>query len=201
MKIHVIGDIHGNVLAYWDVVRDMGEDHTVQVGDFGDAKAYERAENVVDGLGDRHFFFGGNHDEYPQLPDWHLGDYGALPFYDNGFFVRGADSIDKDYRTPGRDWWPEEQINQFRHGEVLEAYTDAEPDLVLSHAGPDVAVRTMFPDAELYDTATTHLLNRMWSTHRPRAWVFGHWHESRLHEAGDTLFVCLGELEAATIRV
>lgn len=200
MKIHVIGDVHGKVLAYWDQIKNLDEGYSVQVGDFGFAESYEQAENVVDGLGERHFFFGGNHDEYPQVPSWHLGDFGTLPFYSGGFFVRGADSIDKDYRTPGRDWWPEEQINQFRHDDVLEAYAEAEPDLVLSHTGPGVAIREMFPDKPRFQTATSHLLDRVWDVHQPRAWVFGHWHRSRRSFEDGTVFACLDELERIIVR-
>lgn len=201
MKIHVIGDIHGKVLPYWDLLQDLDEGYTVQVGDFGFSESYEEAENIVDGLGERHFFFGGNHDEYPQLPEWHLGDYGTLPFYDGAFFIRGADSIDKDYRTPGRDWWPEEQINQFRHDEVVEAYEAAEPSLVLSHTGPGVAIGEMFPGTPRFQTATAHLLDRLWHAHQPKAWVFGHWHEDKQVEAEGTVFTCLSELQHVTVHV
>jgi hypothetical protein len=201
MKIHVIGDVHGKVLAYSELLRDLDEGYTVQVGDFGHADAYERAENTIDGLGERHHFFGGNHDEYPQMPDWDLGDYGTLPFCDNAFFVRGAHSIDRDYRTAGVDWWPEEQISQYRHSMILEDYKEAEPKLVLSHDGPAVAVTEMFPDKHRYMTTTGHLLDRMWSAHQPDAWVFGHWHEDRRSVTDDTVFVCLDELEHVTARI
>lgn len=204
MKVKVIGDVHGKIERYAALLNTLPDeyDYTVQVGDLGFAQHYEAAEQMVrQGLGERHFFFGGNHDEYPNLPSWHLGDYGTLPFSENGFFVRGARSIDRKHRTAGLDWWPEEELSPYKHEEVVEAYRDAEPDLMLTHEAPAVAVKDMFPNKTVFETATGQLMNKLFMAHKPEAWIFGHWHHTTSTTLDGTEFACLDELDTIDIEL
>lgn len=150
-----------------------------------------------------HKFFKGNHDDYPfYIRDSHnnhiphpsdLGDFGCLQVYPNIFFVRGANSIDKNLRTAGIDWFTEEELTYEQCVQCVNQYTINRPDIVLSHDGPQIIVERWFGIQE--KSRTRQLLQSMLNIHTPKVWVFGHHHQRREQLIGQTVFVCLGELE------
>ena len=78
--LRVIGDIHGQLdfalrcgrRRYLEIIADC--EHSVQVGDMGDAETYAALEAQVNAR--QHRFFAGNHDHYDSLPRHSLGDFG-----------------------------------------------------------------------------------------------------------------------------
>jgi hypothetical protein len=50
------------------------------------------------------------------------------------------------------------------------------------------------PDAAHHPSRTSDFLARLHEQHAPRLWVFGHYHRDWTGRAGDTQFVCVGEL-------
>lgn len=204
MKIILIGDIHAKVPAYINLIKTHvrkspdTEVRSIQLGDFGFAQDYER-RNFHVGRSDlldeeKHVFFGGNHDDYNNLPDFHLGDFGTIPFWDRAFFLRGALSIDKSLRTVGVDWWEQEELNWKQSNDAVKEYENVENDIFLSHDAPDSAVMRMFPQHQRLKSSTGSLLDRMLEINRPKLWVFGHWHQDKVMTIEDTIFVCLNEL-------
>ena len=55
--------------------------------------------------------------------NWHLK-------LNTAFFVRGGNSIDKKYRTPKFDWWPEEELSFAEGTKALELYESLKPEIV-----------------------------------------------------------------------
>jgi len=207
-KVLVIGDVHGKVGEYFDLLDDFVKsyrhfDHelySLQLGDFGFKDTYRQRKRHFDRSErydiEQHPFFGGNHDEYP-IPDWagSLNHFGEVPFVPNSFYVRGAYSIDRDSRTVGRDWWPEEELDWKQSREALEEYIKVEPKHVFSHDAPQSIPEKMFPEKVNHSTNTGKLLEQMFQEHQPETWTFGHWHINRTVNVGGTKFQCLGELE------
>lgn len=215
--LRVIGDVHGqvdeenltrrNARPYLELI--AGVQSSVQVGDLGDAETYAALTACVDATS--HRFLPGNHDHYQCLPPHSLGDYGwttlgGVEF----FFVRGASSEDRDKlirvgRELGRKLWHEEE--ELTDEQMLAAeqeYLRTRPATVISHDAPaDVAYliyeyvrRTRAPDpaAVFRASRTNRFLARLFEQHQPRLWLFGHHHRDWRYRAGDTTFVCVGEL-------
>lgn len=214
-RILIIGDVHGKIGGYFDLLDDFIERHrhdtadlySLQVGDFGFKDTYHQRANWFDKTHrydiENHQFFGGNHDQYP-IPEWagHLGDFGEVSFIPNSFFVRGAKSIDKESRTMGYDWWPEEQLDWKQSRKALDEYIRVKPKHVFSHDAPQELPQHMFSSVgENQSTNTGKLLSEMLAAHRPETWTFGHWHETESVEMNGTLFRCLGELETAELYI
>lgn len=117
MQFHLLGDIHGDFGFYfqWLSQKDPN-DITIQLGDLGlgfyDKYDKQYEEGIKKYPNAR--FLRGNHDspEVCKKQDAYLGDFGV--FKDKIFFISGAWSIDYDCRTPGKDWWRDEEISIFQ---------------------------------------------------------------------------------------
>lgn len=199
-RIRIVGDVHGKMGGYEDVLKQAKKDEvpTLQIGDFGFKKSYEMRDMLLQKHGlevEDHTFFGGNHDEYPVLESYqHLGDFGHVPNIPKSFFVRGAQSPDKNRRTPGYDWFPEEELSYRDLDKALAWYRDAKPRIVFSHDAPESAARVIFEDRLILKDRTSTMLGEMLKAHEPEIWIFGHWHTDVDQKVGDTRFVCLPEL-------
>ena len=207
-RVRIIGDAHGkmdwNILgrpSYLDLIAEC--DLSVQLGDLGDQEAYDILRARVDPR--RHRFLPGNHDDYDHLPPHALGDHGVARLGDlEFFFVRGAFSVDKEIRIRSRiPWWPREELDEDQAAGALEAYAASRPAVVLSHDCPIVISRTLGDvkllgsfgfDPETFETRTGRLLQAMLDLHRPRLWLFGHYHRDWRLDLRGTTFRCLGEL-------
>ena len=205
MIARIIGDVHGKIDGYFDVLDDLYSSYededlrSLQIGDMGFEEEYRarfRYMNQSEEYDtDEHVFFGGNHDNYDTI-GWAeaLGDFGRVPFISSSFFVRGAQSIDKDMRTEGHDYWSEEELSWKRSNEAVNEYIKLEPDYVFSHDCPGSVAGELFPSKDLVNSHTNNLLSEMFSQHKPRRWIFGHWHSDQTEVISGTEFTCLGEL-------
>lgn len=148
----------------------------------------------------------GNHDDYDAIPDFEeffLGDFGTVPGTDDKvFFVRGAWSIDKEYRIPGVSWWEQEQLSWKQANECLDLYESLKNkvEVVLSHDCP-IPVANSILKHYPQETLTGKLLYEMAKIHEPEAWYFGHYHVCWQKRMGRTHYRCLNINEAVTIEV
>ena len=148
---------------------------------------------------DRHRFIPGNHDDYDHLPEMALGDFGTAEHGGMGFFfVRGAYSIDWQHRTPGVSWWTEEELSHKQGRACLEAYSQAKPELVISHDCPLFAYGLLMSH-HVEPSRTAQMLEAMHDIHAPKRWFFGHHHQSRTFTLKGTEFQCLNELESVEV--
>ena len=170
-------------------------DCSLQVGDMG--IFFEKNLAEVKDLGPNHKWFRGNHDN-PSLCKLHpqyLGDYGYRSKPDL-FWTAGGWSIDKDWRTPGLDWWPEEELAYTELLQAVELFKDSKPRIMVSHECPASAkwhLISLFPGKEVPPSRTATALEAMLQVHKPEYWVFGHWHQKKVFEHEDVTFICLGE--------
>jgi hypothetical protein len=130
----------------------------IQLGDFGfawndpddDRTDLEALQAQLTATGQTLYFLGGNHEGYALLnairPDrdgirWVRRSIGYLPrVYTTTLLsgkrllaLGGANSIDYEYRTEGRGWWPEESITP---DDVTTVITAGRADLMLAHDAP-----------------------------------------------------------------
>lgn len=201
----VIGDCHGEYIRYKRIIKE--HEYTVQIGDMG----YDYRP-LIDVNSDSHKFFGGNHDDYEvygllphQLGNYGLRKLGGIEFY----FIRGAFSIDKNYRTPGIDWFPQEELNWDQRQECAADYERVRPKIVLSHDCPDFIAKAIGSsetlewfgwNAETFLTDTQVLLEVLAVIHQPDLWIFGHHHKHFDEKIGNTRFICLPELATFTLE-
>ena len=194
----VIGDIHGKVDRYLKLLARHPGEPSVQLGDFGIGF---RGDQPLPNLPGNAWFLRGNHDN-PEAARSHgnyLGDFGSRTIDGIKFFyLSGAWSCDQWHRTEGVNWWRDEELGVAELQGAVDLYVKLKPEIVLTHDGPDEAVRPLLAawsaHKELSRTATGGALNAMLEAHRPRKWIFGHWHYRFRRQIGGTEFRCLSEL-------
>ena len=188
MQCTLVGDLHGKVhLLQLDSPKPI-----IQIGDFGFREAYRLFMNTPQS---ELMIVGGNHDEYPILKTMpsYLGDFGIIPRTQSTFFVRGAWSIDRAWRVEGKSWWHDEELSLSKGNEMLDAYELAKPQVMVTHDCPNMVKHAMF-QASLIPNYTGSLLDECLKIHIPKIWIFGHWHQDKTYNWGDTCkFICLDE--------
>lgn len=195
-----IGDIHGKIVPYARIIREV--EQSVQIGDFGFGFLDEFEETYVRSVwGEKnHRFIRGNHDDpeksrnFPGfIHDGTVETIGSTKV----MFIGGAWSIDQHYRTEGVSWWRDEECSMEEFSRFLDIFVDAKPRIVVTHDCPNRVANEMFFDGyreKAKPSRTSQALDRMFEEHRPDVWIFGHWHMDRRATIEGTEFVCLGEL-------
>jgi len=205
MKIVLIGDIHGDLRRYKDILDSAKCDMSIQLGDFGIGFGHvcELSQHFMD---PHHKFICGNHDNRMMAgshPNY-LGHYGFLP-EPKVFYVGGAETpeFDRRHRTPGVNWWFDEELSEQEMKQCLEHYKDARPNIVLSHDAPLPIVDNiinMYTMTRYPPSRTQILLSEMFKFHKPQQWYFGHWHINH-HETFDgTEFYCIPPCKGVEIN-
>jgi hypothetical protein len=189
----IISDVHGCNDEYLAITSKT--EFSVQVGDMG--FSYDHLDQLNP---TNHKMFQGNHENFIKLeeqpPKHYLGRFGSYEL--NGikfFWIGGADSVDKQYRIEGRDWFRNEQLSFKEQKVCYEMYMDIKPDLVLSHDCPE-SVKHYFitNDWKIEPSDTNLMLQVFFHVHKPKLWVFAHHHVSYRVEYEGTQFICLNEL-------
>jgi len=211
MKIRFVGDIHGKWMEYLNVIHDPKSpcSKSVQVGDFGIGfgERPEYRQYVMDEMskeGHSHRFIRGNHDnplECENSTHW-------IPdgLHENGImYIGGARSIDQAHRIPGVSWWEDEELSYQQLGEMIAYYEEYKPEVMVTHDCPDSIARALF---NFYrdptcDSRTRNAFDTMFhhTNHRPKIWIFGHWHKSITQDVMGTRFICLDELKYVDIEL
>jgi len=195
--LRLIGDVHGHKQRYLQLCRKAT--HTIQLGDHG--FSYDHLTGLSPS---QHKILGGNHDNYDEITNWphYLGNYGVhhVPKIGCIFFIRGGSSLDRQFRTEGIDWWPDEEMLTRRCLEALSLYESSRPSFVVSHECPLNIIPSLNLSGRAIKTRTNQLLGQMFSIHQPKMWVFAHYHTSLRLYVNGTEFVCLDELECFDFR-
>lgn len=182
-----IGDTHGNFDVYLNIIKDAHE--SIHVGDFG-IGFRPNPTHKYDITA--HKFIRGNHDwlygctkELNWIPDGHYDADKEI------FFVGGAYSIDRGYRTEGIDWWADEELSYDDLEKFIDDYEKIKPRIVVSHECPDWLTKHF--DINYYEipSRTRKAFETMWNIHKPELWVFGHWHLNFDKVFDKTRFICL----------
>jgi len=190
MKFKIIGDVHGKLNKYKEIVDKC--DNSICVGDFGFKKEWDWHVNNIKG---NHWINPGNHDYMPVATKSQYPSTGNFKFFNELviFTVRGADSIDRIYRTEGIDWFSDEELSYNEMQEAIDFYEKIKPKYVVTHDCPQTIMQLFFgyPDKSI----TRNGLQIMFEIHKPEIWFFGHHHTSVQAKIDGTNFVCLAELE------
>lgn len=208
-KIRLIGDIHGNYPFYRKQIQQADKDgiSTIQIGDFGLGFNPARDLEVTQNYGidwSAHKFIRGNHDD-PKVCNNHpgyLGDFGYIEEYDL-FYISGAASIDKQYRTKDVNWWEKEELTSDQMDECSELYFEKKPRTVIAHDVPVTVTRDIFylqdKGIERFPNRTSYFLDYLFNGHKPADYYFGHYHLDYQKQINGTRFTCVNEMTTMDI--
>lgn len=234
-KIAFAGDWHAN--GYWakqmiEYARRQGADTVVQLGDFGFTFQHSFLRTVRHAAEEQDvtvFFVDGNHDNHNILwkawtrtedgfrqppfgnfkhrlnyiPRGHRWEWWGLRFLGVG----GAASVDKRWRTEGRDWWPTEMISE---ADIARAVKGGPVDVMVAH---DLFDSAPFPN-DRKDTgwplealgraqANRMAVQRIVEAVAPRLFVHGHYHvrkDAMTRVNGQWVKVVTLDMDATTIH-
>jgi len=181
----IIGDVHGRISEYNDIIKD--QESSFQVGDMAFKYSDILCNNPC-----KHVFIGGNHDNWDIINNCpnYLGRFGI---YRDIFFVGGAKSIDTWSRIEGVSWWPQEELGYIECNQCIRKYAVTRPKIVISHDCPSSVRRSVFGIKN--DSQTSNLLENMLEIWKPELWIYGHHHKSTRNQINNTYFIGLGILE------
>jgi hypothetical protein len=218
--LRIIGDCHGKYDQYLHLAKEST--YSLCVGDVGFEYSY--FERLLDPEFGK--FIGGNHDNYCKQPcckdgcekcenrgftftklsRHFLKDFGVweVPDFGSIFYVRGAWSIDQDWRIRNVSWWEDEELTYQQCVNAIELYEKLKPEFVVTHTVPEsvipsVPFNKMFGDT-IRGSRTEQMLENMYQIHQPLRWIFGHWHVDwkkwfeHPKTSKKTEFICLKEL-------
>lgn len=214
-EIRFFGDIHGSVDQWCN--KTFGSNQSVQIGDFGYgflAPSYEKDVNEFFKNYPQHKFIRGNHDDPARCrkSPGYIED-GTFDEENSIYYIGGAWSIDFAGRTPGKSWWPDEEVDDDTFNKLFSDVLVKKPKIIVTHDAPSQATLPMFIDAgdslfggKLYSNRTNTWLTRIFENYKPEVWLYGHWHMTKTLEVEGTKFVCIGEndfidLDTKTLNV
>jgi predicted phosphodiesterase len=203
MNTYILGDTHANWSSINTFINRKKPDIIIQTGDFGwwphmHGKPWGYRGKPFDQYGIKNgntkiYWCDGNHENHEDLN--HLVDQhgweNPIEVMPNVFymprgsilniegvkflFFGGADSIDKQHRTQGVSWWPEENIRY----QDLNRIDGKEADVVISHVCPEYFGYR--PDCI---DINKKALNTVYDIIKPKFWFFGHFHDKYPRQDG-----------------
>jgi Icc-related predicted phosphoesterase len=219
-RILVVGDIHGSMHLVQSMIT-FAEQYSctsiIQVGDFGigpwgSKDPEQKWLNIVDDslkqVGITLKIIPGNHDNYDTINSLVPNEDGTLWMRDNisiiprgytwveDYFytfgaIGGAVSVDWPYRTPGVDWWLDEEI---RH-EDINPLKDVKLDVLITH---DVPARVPVKSHMHIDYYTAQraqvgreILQQAVDMTKPKMVFSGHWHQQLEYSEDKTKYTVL----------
>lgn len=214
-KTLYIGDIHGSwdvleILVKTAMLRHPDIKRVVQVGDAGfwprmSIKYWYSHSSVPVPV----FFIDGNHEDHFTLLQnmttepavRHPAYTGALHiprgfYHDKILYMGGASSIDKDYRTPGHDWFPDESISQKDFETACLNSGNQIVNVMVCHDTTKRGFGYMTPflfGGGLKSCGETDriALEELFIRAKPKLYIHGHYHGSRHYEIEGCLFIVL----------
>jgi predicted phosphodiesterase len=202
-----IGDVHGKMYELKKLLHRLEEGAPtgpiLQLGDMGLGFPKVELPNYNKDFG----FIRGNHDN-PSQCQMHWNYTHEHGMWKGVFVVGGAYSIDWQYRIPGKSWWFNEEQSIEALEDAYQLYIKLKPEIVASHEAPEKVGEALLTDGGFRpekwgstQSRTAVALQRMFSAHQPKLWVFGHYHRSWQRELEGTTFRCLNELEYAEVEL
>ncbi len=185
MLTTLIGDIHENSKKFNP---NFMPDNSIQLGDlalgYGKWLANARLHKCQGWQVQKRFFIDGNHENFSFLNCDANAPYEVvqgLYHIPRGFthgsvgFIGGANSIDKDQRTAGIDWFAQEAISQAQFNRIADKWENATIDVVLAHDLPACAYPSIGIDEPMSNTLA---LQGLFEIAKPSAWICAHHHIS-----------------------
>lgn len=210
MKTLIVGDLHGEFGHLNRLISTERPEMVIQLGDLGywprlwgykyvDSMGNERTWKSVFKTHDtKVYWIDGNHEDFESLKNMKAdiskdikymkrGSTMILPDGRNALFMGGALSIDKMYRTPGYDWFPDETISE----RDLEGLTDdMKIDIVFSHTAP-IDFNVIEDPYKYGKDVSREILGYILRKYRPSRWYFAHMHLYKQGVTNDCQWTCL----------
>ena len=109
----------------------------------------------------------------------------------NILFMGGAESIDKNFRTLGVDWFPEETIKD----RDLNNLPDNRVDILISHTNSREYINTLSEGRTLYhDDCSQDAISYIINKYKPSLHFFSHWHMFKQGKLNNTYWTCLNQI-------
>ena len=205
-----IGDLHGKE-KYIPRCTAQGI-ATIAVGDVGIDDVTSPYYKLPVPQGSNFSYIRGNHDN-PGLviTDPHyIGNAAVAPvtFDIHIALLSGGFSTDRASRTPGKDWWEDEELSQEDFDWWMEQVRDVQPDVIVTHSAPPLVFPFIGVPSGNFRSRTDRFLDVVSYFIKPKVWIFGHYHRSadvRLNtvtgreDPNGTRFICLDEGEAVDL--
>ena len=173
MKLIIVGDIHAEWNKLNTLINKKKPDIILQCGDFGIWPYHKECSLDKIKNGDCKIYFAdGNHEHHDYLNTLTNNEIAPNIFY----MKRGSESIDKNTRTIGVDWFPQEVISQ-KDFENLPS-TNTKIDIVISHTCPlEFDLGDRFKDTQKHKDCSRVALSRILEMYPSiRKYYFGHYH-------------------------
>lgn len=188
-----IGDIHADYNFLLKKIKDI--DESIQVGDFGIGFRLNPT-HLYDY--NKHLFIRGNHDD-PRLCKSQPNYIEDGTVKNDIMFVGGASSIDKAWRVEDIDWWRDEELSYEDLDRMIDIFDVTRPNVMVTHEAPNYAVKhfglRIFED----NSRTRGAFDRMFEMHKPKFWIFGHWHIDFDKIIDGCRFICINQRSYADI--
>ena len=236
MKIYVTGDTHGNQnkwLKEIDSTLKKG-DILIVCGDFGvgfwDGRFFPE-EMFYDYLSEKEYnvlFVDGNHEDFDKLNSYkvemwcggkvhkirdniiHLMRGEVFNIDGNTIFVMGGGySLDKERRTEGYDWWPQEMPTEEEYDNALTnlSKVDNKVDYIITHTAPFESIYYLSTIRSFQikgyvreEMPLTFFLDEIQKSVEYKHWYFGHFHiEYDLWKNQTALISSIRELQTGKI--
>ena len=206
-RMLIIGDVHGKISQFLDLVseyRERSTDLIIQLGDLGFSKHWDEVKKWCAANNECNLrIIPGNHDDYHRYNAKSKGYVWTKvkPLLVNDvwkdtpdfFGLQGANSIDKHLRTEGRDWFPNEEMSYTQLGLAVDMYIEQNPKYMFSHTCPSSVKKQLIGYDE--SSRTEQALQVMFELHQPEIHFFGHFHKHVDEVINGTRFICLAELQ------
>jgi len=203
MKIILTGDIHNEFPKLNALISKKKPDLVICCGDFGywPKVPWGTPLSKIKTQGAKILWCDGNHEDHWSLKERKSDEIepniiymprGSIYKLDDGrtiLFMGGGDSIDKNMRKIGVDWFPEEIVTQ----KDLYDLPQVKVDIFVTHTCPEELVHDMikFNPAKFGDPSTI-ALSELWRIYKPNLWFFGHWHKYKEMDMFGTKCYALG---------
>jgi len=189
MRIMVIGDLHMEFGRLNDLINKKKPDMILACGDFGywpNISWGAPLSNIHLQGTKKILWCDGNHEDHWALRDRTTDELAPRIIYmprgstytlEDGrtiMFMGGADSIDKQWRKIGIDWFSEELITQ----KDLQNLPDKKVDIFITHtcASDFVYKLIRYYPGKIMEPSN-YALSELWKIYKPDLWFFGHFHK------------------------
>lgn len=201
-KVLVVGDVHGQYEDLSALISNKKPDIVLQCGDLDIPILNYETDRIKMPSGCKMYFAPGNHENYSTLENLenltplaiesnapiHIGNKvyfcprGTRITLDDGrtvLFMGGGLSLDKQWRTPGYDWFHQEEIT---HKDLERLDGSAKVDIVISHTIPEEFMfqarkwQKYFLAEKIAPESSRQALDWVLGLYKPTLWYAGHFH-------------------------
>ena len=192
--IIIIGDVHRDFGILNAFINKHRPKMIISCGDFGywprikeKSKGNRPPKPLTVKTGDTKVYFcDGNHEDhwslnqlennevYPNVFYMKRGSVLTLHDGRNCLFMGGAQSIDRDMRLEGFDWFPEEEISWKDMENLPDPNTKI--DIVISHTCPSDIISQIGGYNTTVEDWSRKALSHIRQLYLPDLWYFGHFH-------------------------